>query len=218
MKRVLKKIRDLLLLNCGLLISKPLIFRYQLPDLLKFLKLNGKGAEVGVLKGAFSEIILRRSNLFLLYSVDPWKEFDKISYWDCSNVSQEKQEAKYRIAVETLKKYGERSKIVRKTSEEGSKMFDNNSLDFVYIDANHSYEACKEDIRLWWPKIKEGGVIAGDDYGKKFGVKKAVDEFVKKNNQQLFLTFETGASWYFLKNKKLTFADRVRLCEYLIFS
>ena len=42
--------------------------------------------------------------------------------------------------------------------------FEDERLDFVFIDANHSYEACLEDIRLWFPKVKPNGVIAGHDY------------------------------------------------------
>ncbi len=52
------------------------------------------------------------------------------------------------------------------------------SLDFVFLDASHTYEDVKNDICLWLPKVRYGGVLAGDDYTDKFsdGVVKAVDE------------------------------------------
>jgi hypothetical protein len=55
-------------------------------------------------------------------------------------------------------------------------LFTNSSLDFVFIDANHSYEAVLSDLHAWWPKIRPGGLLAGHDYGWS-GVAKAVYEF-----------------------------------------
>jgi hypothetical protein len=52
---------------------------------------------------------------------------------------------------------------MRMTSEEAAKLVPAHSLDFVYLDANHSYDMVKRDIALWWPKIKWGGVLAGHD-------------------------------------------------------
>ena len=37
-------------------------------------------------------------------------------------------------------------------------------FDFIYIDADHSYEACKLDLESYWPKLKQGGIMMGDDY------------------------------------------------------
>lgn len=63
------------------------------------------------------------------------------------------------------------------TSVNASKMFEDGSVDFVFIDASHEYADVKEDILAWMPKVKKGGVIAGHDYADKgTGVKRAVDE------------------------------------------
>jgi hypothetical protein len=76
----------------------------------------------------------------------------------------------------------------------------------VYIDAQHHYDAVKQDIHLWYPKVKGGGVISGHDYldGKLasglYGVKKAVDEFVAQNDLRLILSQEDDyPSWFILK-------------------
>lgn len=54
-----------------------------------------------------------------------------------------------------------------------------NHLGAVYVDADHSYEAAKEDIQLWLPKVRPGGILAGHDYGAEHeGVKRAVDELL----------------------------------------
>jgi|APGre2960657444_1045066.scaffolds.fasta_scaffold00584_8 predicted O-methyltransferase YrrM len=64
------------------------------------------------------------------------------------------------------------------TSKEFVKEIADGSLDFVYIDGDHSYNSCKEDINMWLPKIKQGGIIAGHDYLEAcfMGVVNAVNE------------------------------------------
>jgi predicted O-methyltransferase YrrM len=79
-----------------------------------------------------------------------------------------------------LKNMGDRNyKVIKSTSKAASKKFADESLDVVFIDLDHSYEAVKEDIRLWLPKVKKGGYIAGDDYQENWkGVIQAVDELL----------------------------------------
>ena len=62
------------------------------------------------------------------------------------------------------------------------KSFADESLDFIYIDGDHSYKAVKADFEAWWPKIRPGGYVFGDDYGSKgsSGVKPAIDQFARK--------------------------------------
>ena len=82
--------------------------------------------------------------------------------------------------------------IVTNTSVEYSKFVDNNSIDLVYIDADHDYESVKQDLNVWFPKVKTGGFITGHDYSKKFwgGVVQAVDELVCSiSNLVLFKTY-----------------------------
>lgn len=76
-------------------------------------------------------------------------------------------------------------KIIRDLSVNASKKFKDKSLDFVFIDASHDYESVKQDINAWFPKIKQGGTLAGHDYHKAFGVKKAVDEWKSQNNLRI---------------------------------
>jgi hypothetical protein len=70
--------------------------------------------------------------------------------------------------------------VHRRPSAEAATAFADQSLDFVFIDACHSYEAVSEDIRAWWPKMKPGGLMAGHDYTNWPGVPQAVDEFVAR--------------------------------------
>jgi len=75
---------------------------------------------------------------------------------------------------------GERNyKSIKATSKAASKKFADESLDVVFIDLTHTYEAVKEDIALWLPKVKKGGILAGDDYHENWpGVIQAVDELL----------------------------------------
>ena len=61
-------------------------------------------------------------------------------------------------------------------SHSGANIFENESLKFIFIDANHQYEFVKKDIELYYPKVKDGGTIAGHDTQAE-GVRKAIDEF-----------------------------------------
>lgn len=66
---------------------------------------------------------------------------------------------------------------MKMTSEQASKCFADESLDFVFLDGAHDYESVKKDIEAWLPKVKVGGVLAGHDFCMQWpGVIKAVDE------------------------------------------
>ena len=68
---------------------------------------------------------------------------------------------------------------IRGLSKDVSEQFEDESLDVVFIDATHTYPAVKQDIQLWLPKVKTGGILAGHDYEPNFpGVVRAVDELL----------------------------------------
>lgn len=179
--------------------------RKDIPFLLNRLGLTGVGVEVGVQYGQFSEYVLRYSKLACLISVDSWKHYDKGYGNDSANVSQDEQEKVYAEACERLERFGDRSEVVRMESLKAAKRFDPGSLDFVYLDANHSYNAVKADIQAWFPLVKKGGVFAGHDYlteeRKKevdreyYGVKQAVDEL----GLEVHITDENFPTWLIVK-------------------
>lgn len=151
-------------------------------ELIRQLNLSGVGIEVGVQKGKFSKVILENSNLYL-YLLDAWRYFES-GYIGVENVESKKHISRMSITVETLLPYEGRFTLIRDTSENGSKLFQNEFFDFVYVDANHSYEECLKDLEIWYPKLKRGGILAGHDYTTilpSIDVKRAVDDFVKKH-------------------------------------
>jgi len=69
--------------------------------------------------------------------------------------------------------------LIEAASPEVARLFEDESIDVCFLDADHSHEAITADIAAWWPKIKPGGFLAGDDYPGP-GVRPAVDELVKR--------------------------------------
>lgn len=205
-KTFIIKVLGKILITYWHVFNKQLWGREFLPLLINSLKLTGTGVEVGTADGKFSNTILRYSNLSLLYSIDLWEYIDQNIYQDAINDSQEGHNNRFLTAVNQLKKYESRSAIIKTSSEKAAQIFTNNVLDFVFIDANHCYQYCKQDLELWWPKIRKGGVLAGHDYVNgtfnktAFGVKQAVDEFFLNKNQKINITQEKWPSWYVIKN------------------
>lgn len=124
---------------------------------------TGKGAEIGTFKGEYAKELL---NIWQgkLYLVDVWRELNRQDYNDTSNQTQ--YLSIINECCENIKDREHRCFMVRSDSENASELFDDQSLDFVYIDANHKYEYVKQDISLWYPKVRKGGIVAGHDYLK----------------------------------------------------
>lgn len=153
------------------------------------------GAEVGVNKGKFSKWICHqmRRNKPKLFLVDNYPIYEDFGYY----ADPVRQKACYEEAKIRLAKYN--CEWVNKPSMEAVKDFLDDSLDFVFIDANHHYEYVVEDIAQWSKKIKEGGIVSGHDYSPHmFEVKAAVDGWVK--SRKIKPWFLTGHNcWLYVK-------------------
>ena len=79
--------------------------------------------------------------------------------------------------------------IIKDTSHNAANQFQNNSINFIMLDAGHSYESLMEDIKLWYNKVTPGGIISGDDYGVFSGVTQAADEFFYNQFHKGFRSF-----------------------------
>ncbi len=168
-----------------------------------FNKLGFKtGAEIGVLGGAYSVEMCKAIPGLKLYCIDKWGR-DENRYRTYHE--RKFEEAKIRLAPYNCE-------LIRKFSMEAVTDFADNSLDFVYIDADHHYQNVKNDITEWAKKVRIGGIVAGHDY-LPFkllhpGVIEAVDEYVKEHNCKLELTEWNNRgrnrdnfqpSWFFTK-------------------
>lgn len=147
-----------------------------LPDLI-WLNKTARDAsvfvEVGSWAGRSSDAILSGSK-GKVYCVDTWQGAKDVQ--DLTNGM-----AKERDMLEVFKSnvgHYKNLNIVHKSSIEGAKDFEDNSLDVCFIDAGHTYEEVLEDIKAWLPKVKPDGILCGHDYlpDTWMGVVKAVDE------------------------------------------
>ena len=113
------------------------------------------GVEVGTHLGGFAEQILKRTELAQLYCIDPYPG-------DCyphMDACAREEAARVRLA-----RFGARAEFIILPSLEAVQQFATASLAFVYIDAQHWEKDVLDDCRAWWPKVREGGVLAGHDY------------------------------------------------------
>ncbi|PCJ67792.1 MAG: hypothetical protein COA58_01250 [Bacteroidetes bacterium] len=149
-------------------------------DLLDKLPKNGVVAELGVEYGLFSKEILQRCEPYELYLIDTWP--NKSIHEEClKNTS-----------------LGERS-YIQKTSIEYLNSLEENVLDWIYIDTDHTYGTTKAELEAAAKVVKPNGFICGHDYTsisygglKRYGVVEAVNEFcVAYSYEFIYLTSET---------------------------
>ena len=177
--------------------------RNQFAQLLKALNLDKQAAEIGVAEGGFSFFLLDHWP-GVCYQVDPWQWQPTPGY---TGHGTEDQDGRYLEILRKSKRYNGRSVPVRATSTEAVTRFKDGFFDFVYIDAIHTYECAKQDIALWFPKVRVGGILAGHDYlegvfhGQDYGVKRAVDELVSASEGKLSVNVipEEWPSWWLVK-------------------
>lgn len=139
--------------------------------------------EIGTYVGAIANQFVGGNRK--VFSIDPWQEEGVYS----------KDDHQYTLIEDAIKNRGGMNKIYEtwminagqdlfvnmfpiKGFSQNIAPFFHLPIDLLYIDGCHNYESVVQDIQLWEPKVKAGGIIAGDDYGGDFiGVKKAVDQF-----------------------------------------
>lgn len=170
--------------------------RSQLVDLMKHFELPMTAAELGVAEGLFSRDLLG-AGLSRLYSVDAWMTLNQKGD---GGSEQEWHDNNYENVLELMRPFGKKSVLFRGISYEVGVELPDESLGLVYVDCDHSYEGVSKDIRAWWPKLVQGGIMAFHDYeATQYGVKDAVKDFCKENNIEIHLIpenkIEDAGAW-----------------------
>jgi hypothetical protein len=178
-------------------------------------KLNLKiGVEIGTDKAEFALHLLNKSHLEKLYCIDSWQDDFGSNYRP--NYYDKNGDVRYQQALDNLGEYYKTNRAIpiKKTSAEASKDFSDESLDFIYIDGDHSL-AILLDLYYWIPKIRIGGICSGHDYkddpknsgikdawGKQlpYQIKTAVDYFTRRYGYKLHIVGGRTMSFYFVKN------------------
>jgi len=136
-----------------------------------------RGAELGVKEGRFTSYILDRFPELHMIAVDTWRVkppldlqgYETYKGWNFEAIQQE--------FSNVTQQFANRLTVMVMDTVSAAQLVPNASLDFVFIDAEHTYDAVLADIRSWSSKVKSGGLLCGHDYCHKFpGVKKAVDD------------------------------------------
>lgn len=166
--------------------------RASFPKLLDSLgKKDLVGVEVGVDKGELSQCLLDAYPKMILHLVDRWDfQGEGSQYFKSGDRKSKYDNERYRQnMIQTIRYTSHawpRVRLWKMDSIEAAEKFPNESMDFVFIDGDHTYEAVMADLKSWWPKVGKGGMLSGHDFAhrreirqKGFGVKKAVDEFTK---------------------------------------
>jgi hypothetical protein len=163
------------------------------------------GAEIGVFRGDFSEMVYQNIPDVKMYLVDPY-----LVDYEGARIERPQISLHEQRAHESLDQYN--PVWVKKKSEEAHFDIPDNSLDFVYIDGNHKYDYVMLDLLLWIRKVRPGGIVAGHDYYEsgrsECAAKKAVDDFTNYHRiEPLYLTdtkdwkkrSDRHHSWFFIK-------------------
>lgn len=131
-------------------------------------------AEIGVYLGRgtaiFDEVFVSRGQDYKMGAIDHFE--------GSSEHKEGNSIPSYDLALQNLTPILDKVTLINSESIAASKKFKQNYFDIVYIDASHEYENVLADIKAWFPKVKNGGFICGDDYTEGWpGVVKAVGEY-----------------------------------------
>src|SRR3990167_166244 len=131
-------------------------------DLAKFMTEDATvGVEVGVAFGGYSDVLMKSNPDMKLYGVDSYTTYKGYKDYALNSTMRKLKEDAHAL----LDKYPNYT-FVEKFSMDAVKDFEDESLDFVYIDANHGEPYVTDDITQWAKKVKSGGVVSGHDYGR----------------------------------------------------
>lgn len=158
-----------------------------------FLKLQ-RGAEIGVFEASTSVHLLTSFPSLQLFCVDPFVEYSEHE----ADKTAQKMSACEVKARSRLSAFGPRATIIKDFSVQASKLVESESLDFVFIDAIHTFDAVTEDLHAWYRTVRPGGLVAGHDFSWP-GVREALEQFIAPLGKGAFYSPSTSDVWFFVK-------------------
>lgn len=169
-------------------------------DLARLCNTKGltRAVEIGTDRGLFAREFLDKWGGEMLYCVDTYTPYPEMP-WN--------REGDMHLAIAVLASDAHRVRFVRAPSMVVAKYFGAIDgwpidMDFVYIDGAHDFKSVTADIEAWWPIVRQGGILAGDDYDPSHpGVMEAITLFAKRQQVKVDLTtdYNRGPSWYIEK-------------------
>ena len=152
------------------------------------------GVEVGVCLAHTTEAFAKGiKNLKKLYAVDNYPTFVD---WDGSDWNKDRQDLMKKAAQEKMLAHKDKVEFLHVSSEDFVKTIEDESLDFVFIDGDHSFEAALKDFQNYYPKVKKGGIFGGHDI-QLDSVRNALTYFLKEKSNEVIGV--TNSAWYLRK-------------------
>jgi predicted O-methyltransferase YrrM len=154
--------------------------------------------EIGTSKGENAFSILKSLNVKRIYLIDPYEEYSDYKKSEVGR-TQKNLSTEEKSAHDLLAAYKDKITWIRKYSDDAVTIVPN-EIDFIYIDGNHEYDYVKRDIENYFPKLKEGGIIAGHDVSHHLfspGIFRALMETFGKLNLYPFIS---RTDWYVVKH------------------
>lgn len=150
---------------------------------------NIVGIELGLFSGdSFACILQACTNVKKLYGVDIWKPYsDYVVSGDLNTPDYTNDQKVVEWAEMTCHHrikwsgYKDKAVIIKDYTDNAVKKFKNNYFDFIFLDAYLNYEHAKNDLKVWYPKLKKGGLYIGHDYHT-HSIQQAVKEYREENN------------------------------------
>jgi hypothetical protein len=155
---------------------------------------KGIGVEVGTFEGYNATNIIKYCSFDKLYLIDPYRPYEDI-VGGLGDFDLKTWDALYQ---KVLSRVGDKAEIIRKPSLDAVKDFKDLSLDFVYLDGDHSGDNVLKEILTWLPKLKIGGVLGGHDI-KEGGVLQAVTEWNIPNPEYDEKIITEANDWWLIK-------------------
>lgn len=159
---------------------------------------NGIVVEVGSWKGRSASAIMKGLQTQNFFCIDKW-----------SGNTGDYEDGYEGIGLRAYNEFIDNTKrvcnkvpfIITADSSKSSALFENKSIDWVFIDANHLADDVENDVRSWIPKLKENGILSGHDYYKEGGeIPKALDRILELRTLEL-----TGCNIWFNNLDKIRF-------------
>lgn len=129
-----------------------------------------------------AELIKQNNYKIKFYGVDTF--LGEVNATDQQDIIKKEGGSIYKRFLMNMKECGVRDFVtpLQLTSDSAAQLFDNESVDFVFLDAEHLYNDVLNDLKIWFPKVKKGGFIAGHDFYEGTQVKLAVEEFFRNDS------------------------------------
>lgn len=135
--------------------------------------------------------LIQKNKLGKFYAVDTWDGGVELKDWETTKNLKE-------IFHNNVRPVLDKIEVVQSLSWDAAKLFQDESVDFCYVDAGHTYDCVSKDLEAWWPKIKPGSYFGGDDYTKGHpGVQQAVWDFFGPKNIRVR---RSGRCWFVTKD------------------